>query len=495
MRKGFTPLLVLVIVAIVAAATLIVYQTFKNSPQSSPVAKLSSLINTSNLLQQKSGSVYTVVDTNQNYCFDDKSAITCGTSYKGQDAQYQGVQPKYKNNGDGTVSDLNTGLMWIKNAGGKIQYNQAAKTYSYAGYDDWRIPNIKELYSLMDFSGIDPNSTDTQTSGLRPFINTNYFDFSYGDLSKGDRIIDSQWITTNIYTSRVMNNQECFFGVNFADGRIKCYPTQNTRNNGYYLRYVRGQEYGTNDFVDNGDQTVTDRSTSLIWQKADSERGMDWASALGYCEDLTLAGHNDWRLPNAKELQYIVDYSRSPDSTNSPAIDPIFQTSSITNEAGQKDYPFFWTGTTHINRMGIQSFAVYVSFGRAMGKMNGVWIDVHGAGAQRSDPKSGNIADYPQSVGPQGDARRLNNYVRCVRGGTASASKGSDPSTFYVSGSQTIPQQPGQSGTSSQTPPPEAISACNTKGSGESCLFQTPKGVVSGTCKQTPDSSLACVPN
>lgn len=42
-------------------------------------------------------------------------------------------------------------------------------------------------------------------------------------------------------------------------------------------------------------------------------------------------------------------------------------------------------------------------------------MDVHGAGCQRSDPKSGNTADYPKSHGPQGDIQNVFNYVRCVR--------------------------------------------------------------------------------
>jgi len=55
-----------------------------------------------------------------------------------------------------------------------------------------------------------------------------------------------------------------------------------------------------------------------------------------------------------------------------------------------------------------------VSFGRAMGYMNR-WVDVHGAGAQRSDPKAGDPADYPTGHGPQGDAIRIYNHVRLVR--------------------------------------------------------------------------------
>jgi hypothetical protein len=50
-----------------------------------------------------------------------------------------------------------------------------------------------------------------------------------------------------------------------------------------------------------------------------------------------------------------------------------------------------------------------------MGKMFGLWMDVHGAGCQRSDPKAGSASNYPNGFGPQGDAQRIDNYVRLVR--------------------------------------------------------------------------------
>ncbi|HUJ11912.1 MAG TPA: DUF1566 domain-containing protein, partial [Verrucomicrobiae bacterium] len=72
------------------------------------------------------------------------------------------------------------------------------------------------------------------------------------------------------------------------------------------------------------------------------------------------------------------------------------------------------------DRMG--NAAVYVCFGRALGWMHmppgfGEYrlLDVHGAGAQRSDPKAGNPADFPHGRGPQGDVIRIYNFVRCVR--------------------------------------------------------------------------------
>ena len=59
--------------------------------------------------------------------------------------------------------------------------------------------------------------------------------------------------------------------------------------------------------------------------------------------------------------------------------------------------------------------AVYVAFGQAFGIYDGDQLDVHGAGAQRSDPKSGNAADWSDGFGPQNDEIRIDNAVRCVR--------------------------------------------------------------------------------
>ncbi len=376
---------------------------------------------------------YIIVDTGQNSCFDNNNEITypkVGESFYGQDAQYFGNQPSYQNDGDGTITDLNTGLMWVQDPGDKMTYSEAiagVDSFNLAGYNDWRVPSIKELYSLIDFRGTDPDPMASSSEDLTPFIDTEYFVFEYGDTSAGERIIDSQWVTTSIYESTVMDGQEGFFGVNFADGRIKCYPNSGIQD--FFVRYVRGNTYGINNFVDNGDGTITDQSTGVIWQKADSEQGMIWEDALSYAENLNLAGYDDWRLPNAKELQSIIDYSRCPDTSSSAAIDPIFNISSITNEAGETDYPFFWTSTTHIHYPENGESAAYLSFGRALGYWNNHWTDVHGAGAQRSDPKTGDPSDYPFGHGPQGDAIRIYNYVRCVRGGLSDNQAPEKPET------------------------------------------------------------------
>jgi|GEM_PF-346405 hypothetical protein len=384
---------------------------------------------------QTSSLSYPIVDTGQIQNYNNTSGISApseGASFYGQDAQIDGNQPNYVDNGDGTVTDLVTGLMWQQAYSGKMSQSQAASSassFSLAGYSDWRLPTIKELYSLIDFSGEDVSVEST--SADNPFIDTDYFDFVYGNTSAGERIIDSQWATTSIYVSG--GNQ--MFGVNFADGRIKGYGTTSPRGEmQFYVRYVRGNTaYGENDFNSNGDGTISDLATGLMWSQDDSGTGMDWEDALAYVQDLNdqnYLGYSDWYLPNAKELQSIVDYTRSPDTTNSAAIDPIFDATAITNEDGERDWAFYWSSTTHASNRGGQA-AAYVAFGRGLGYMNSQYVDVHGAGCQRSDPKAGSAEPYGR--GPQGDTVRVANYVRVVRDvdGSSTASIGDPVDSQY----------------------------------------------------------------
>jgi Protein of unknown function (DUF1566) len=361
---------------------------------------------------------YRIVDTGVTDSYNNNSVIHTPQSnekYFGQDSNYQINKHSYTDNRDGTVSDNITGLMWQKTMESKLSYKEAlqkVKSINLGGHDDWRVPSIKELYSLILFTGKVKGQ-----KAISPFINIEYFDQPLGNSSIGEREIDAQTWSATEYVGRTMRNDETVFGVNFVDGRIKGYPKYNPRThqvNKMYFRFVRGNTaYGINSFSDNRDGTVTDNATGLMWQQADSLKGMNWQNALKYAQNLKQGGHGDWRVPNAKELQSIVDYSRSPDTTSSPAINNIFKTTSIRNEAGKKDYPYFWSSTTHLDGRTPEANAIYIAFGRALGKMHGRIMDVHGSGAQRSDPKTGTS----MSRGPQGDMIRVKNYVRCVRGG------------------------------------------------------------------------------
>ncbi len=380
---------------------------------------------------QSDSRSYAIVDTDQSLCYDDSSEMTSyGSSFNGQDSQFTGNEFNYEDNGDGTVSDLVTGLMWQQDPGDKKSFDDAvedAKDFSLGGYTDWRLPSIKELYSLILFSGTDVSACPSeQGCDSEAFINSDYFDFEYGDTSAGERMIDSQYVSSTEYVSTTMNGDDTVFGVNFADGRIKGYPKlMGGDDKLFFVQYVRGNEdYGANSFINNGDGTINDISTGLMWSKADSGKGMDWEESLDWVQKKNeddYLGYDDWRLPNVKELHSIVDYTRSPATTDSPAIDPIFDTSLIKNEGGNDDYPYFWTSTTHATTSASNSgsYASYIAFGEALGYMNGELMDVHGAGAQRSDPKTGNAKDFPDGHGPQGDVVRIDNYIRLVRGGVA----------------------------------------------------------------------------
>ncbi len=323
---------------------------------------------------------YSVVDTGQTAFFDNSTRISApvaGESFYGQDAGYNGLQPEYRDNGDGTVSDLNTGLMWQQDPGDKMGWTEAEnslESFSLAGYSDWRLPTIKELYSLILFSGRDISiAMDDPEFTQIPFIDTDYFIFEYGDTSAGERAIDSQYLSTTKYVSTTMNGDETVFGVNFADGRIKGYPVADPRGGekAFFVLYVRDNTlYGVNSFTDNGNGTVTDAATGLMWLQDDSGSGMNWEEALEWADSLEAAGYSDWRLPDAKELQSLVDYSLSPDTTDSAAIDPVFNSTVLTDEGGENNFPFYWTSTTHADSMETGSNAAYIAFGEALGFMS-----------------------------------------------------------------------------------------------------------------------------
>jgi YD repeat-containing protein len=130
-------------------------------------------------------------------------------------------------------------------------------------------------------------------------------------------------------------------------------------------------------FIDNGNGTITDTGTGLMWQKATAPGTYTWEQALTYCENLTLGGLSDWRLPNRNELQTLVDYSRY-----NPAIDTTFFSDTVAS--------VFWSSTTYAGSTG---YAWYVDF------------------------YGGGVGSYNKSY---------YNYVRAVRGGQCGSFGDSD---------------------------------------------------------------------
>jgi hypothetical protein len=466
---------------------------------------------------------YAIVDTAQSTCYDTEDPIACPSASAnnyGQDAQYAGFQPSYVDNGDGTVSDLVTGLMWQQDPGAKMTWDAAmagADSSSLGGFTDWRLPTIKEQYSLIQFDGTDPSTcANNPECDPVPFIDA-IFGFQYGDESAGERMIDAQYATSSLYEGQL----DLMFGVNFADGRIKGYGTDpmpgQTGDKTFFVMYVRGNtDYGINDFVDNGDGTVSDLATGLTWLQDDSagldgSAGfLDWPEALAWAEELEHAGYSDWRLPNAKELQSIVDYSRAPAATSSAAIDPVFDATEIVDEDGGDNYGFYWSGSTHAAEDGSGGSGAYVAFGEGLGWMQppggGDYslIDIHGAGCQRSDPKVGAPTDWPYGHGPQGDVIRIYNLVRPVRDGVPAGAPGDDDDSVgddddsVGDDDDSVGDDDDSVGDDDDDgpnmPPQEAIDACAQSNEGDDCQFVGGQGeTVVGTCLTIIDV-LACVP-
>ncbi len=383
-------------------------------------------------LSTSPAGAYPIVGTAQDRCYSETGeVIACpapGAFLSGEDAQHPGRKPAYRDLGDGTVSDLVTGLVWARAPSAPMAFADLeafAHASRLGGHDDWRVPTIRELYSLIDYRGGyagDPGAS-------RPYIDTSVFAFAYaagsglGDAAHGRRPIDVQEWSATRYAGQTMGRDETVFGVNFADGRIKGYPVMDPASrmqtpHRLAVRLVRGPAYGRNDFHPDA-ETVTDRASGLIWQRRETAGALSWARALAYCEGLSLGGHRNWRLPHAKELHSIVDYSRIP------AIHPVFALS------GRDVY--LWSSTTHLegpppeaerNRAFSRTgeLAVYAAIGPAMGYMEvppgsgrRQWMDVHGAGSMRSDPKTARPGAFPSGFGPQGDDIRGDNHVLCVR--------------------------------------------------------------------------------
>ena len=167
-----------------------------------------------------------VPDTGQNACFDTTGQMAppaVGQAFWGQDAQFTGQAMRFRDNGDGTVTDGVTGLMWQQTPDAERR-DQAgceryAKSLQLAGHGDWRLPTIQELVSIADFMGNMHSST--------PYIDTEVFGFQYPNTAQGEngtpgqRAIDAQYTTSSYYVGTTMRGDRSVFGFNFANGRVK----------------------------------------------------------------------------------------------------------------------------------------------------------------------------------------------------------------------------------------------------------------------------------
>jgi hypothetical protein len=138
-------------------------------------------------------------------------------------------------------------------------------------------------------------------TNTQPSINTSYFP---------NTVASIYWTAEACVPPKFSDSA---WGVSFNNGTVRYYSKVSL----YYVRAVRGSGSFSN-FIDNGDGTVMDMSTGLMWQQAWGPE-MTRQDARTYCENLSLANYTDWRLPNINELISIIDYNRF-----GPAIDTAY---------------------------------------------------------------------------------------------------------------------------------------------------------------------------
>ncbi|MEA4855325.1 DUF1566 domain-containing protein [Solidesulfovibrio sp.] len=265
------------------------------------------------LLVPVSAQAFILPDTVQTKCYDNTQQIPCPTSpsadFYGQDGNYLGAPMALTDNGNGTVTDTNTGLVWQQtpdrtgldwdNAGA---YCAALDT---GGHTDWRLPSRREIATLVSYNRDIP---------------------TFANLLQSTKSNESFWTSTT-YIVDTTQAYALANGTAYMELRSK-----GTASTSLATRCVRGDALPAFTPTDNG-TTITDTSTGTMWTKNSVTTGKTWQQALGYCETLEAGGHTDWRLPNIAEL-----YSLFDDTRTNPALPVGF------GNVGNP--PVFWSSTS-----------------------------------------------------------------------------------------------------------------------------------------------------
>jgi Protein of unknown function (DUF1566) len=283
-------------------------------------------------------------------------------------ATYQTIlgPTRFIDNGDGTVTDQKTDLIWLKNANmfGEVPWEQAlGLAGQLAGGapglgdksrpGDWRLPNLNEMQSLLDlnntfgpallpespFLNLEPSNYWTSSSvSLAPVLNW------FVALAVGPPVFDLKMNSMRMWPVRGQSKKVARTGL------TKCYNSYGIeipcRGTGQDADKKQGVEWPVKRFTDNDNGTVTDNLTGLVWlQDADAFGRLNWQDALDACnglkegdkhcrslKDESRAG--DWRLPNVNELRSLIDYSEVAPAVKRP------------NPFGNIQSTLYWSSTT-----------------------------------------------------------------------------------------------------------------------------------------------------
>jgi arylsulfatase A-like enzyme len=250
-----------------------------------------------------------------------------GSAGDGEDSDYTIHAQAFTNNGNGTITDNVTGLMWQSVDNGETTWENAvanAASVTTGGYNDWRLPTPHELFCLFNHQVSNP-ALNTAFFPNHPVARAGY------------------WWSSDLYGTSTTN-----VWCTNEGGGLGPKPKSETISAGgtlrYHARYVRGaKQTNGHNYVSNNDGTVTDLDTGLMWKQV-PRTAATWSAALADIEGLTDAGFSDWRMPNVKEMESLVDYTMttftSLTNIKPPAHRLLFPSATATS---------YWTSTTQNN--------------------------------------------------------------------------------------------------------------------------------------------------
>lgn len=256
--------------------------------------------------------------------------------------------PRFINNGDGTVTDMLTGLMWRGQSPSSGSWSSAvlAATNAYAGYGDWRLPNVRELQSVMSYygSGSWPGGYPFASSGWfwSSTVCSTYSSSAYLVNSGGTTIVYDRSGNGGFLPVRGMTDGPVHIA---ATGQTNSYSSAALHEDGD-LRL--GCVWPSPRFTDHGNGTVTDHLTGLMWSKA-TQGPQTWLTALNSCNAQATGGYDDWRLPSVNDLRTLFDFG----SKSIPAL-PAGHPFTIPSASGA-----YWTSTTYAANT---AYAYWASF-------------------------------------------------------------------------------------------------------------------------------------
>ncbi|MEI6415206.1 MAG: DUF1566 domain-containing protein, partial [Pseudomonadota bacterium] len=239
---------------------------------------------------------------------------TWDSELRDKDWAYTWYNPNARANGGdpGNPGSATCGGTLSGNQCNTSAYVNAVNTGGLCGIRDWRLPTSKELQGIVladaHSPAIDTHYFPNTRSGAYWSATPDPFDASLASMA---------WSICFDRGLSMVNPKTDLNGIRLVHGA----PSANT------LAALVHSASSHDTFADNGDGTVTHTSTGLMWaQCSDGQSGpacangtptaMTWAKALSAAKDSRLAGHDDWRLPNKKELESLVDAGH-----RDPAID------------------------------------------------------------------------------------------------------------------------------------------------------------------------------